>query len=58
MSITREDMKESIRRVCVAIDSNKIRAVLSVSTHFRKCVDVQDYHFQLVTCCNGKYINK
>ena len=43
--ITREDMKELIRRACVAIDPNEIRrAVLFVSTRFRKCIYV--HHFE------------
>ncbi|KYM99635.1 hypothetical protein ALC62_09638, partial [Cyphomyrmex costatus] len=47
MPTTREDMKERIRRACVAIDPNEIRrAVLFVSTRFRKCVDVQGHHFE------------
>ncbi|KYN04950.1 hypothetical protein ALC62_04166 [Cyphomyrmex costatus] len=47
MPTTREDTKERIRRACVAIDPNEIRrAVLSVSTYFRKCVDVQGHHFE------------
>ena len=46
-SITREDIKKYIRKVCIAIDPNEIRcAVLSVSTRFRKCIAVQDHHFE------------
>ena len=39
MPITREDMKEHIRRAYVVIDLNEIRRAMSVSTCFRKCVD-------------------
>lgn len=43
---TKGDMQERIKRACSEINTNKIlRAVSSVSQHFRLCVSVRNGRF-------------